>query len=48
MTKEITIAETRSGQGFAGGGQLSNRYKQGSFCTQKEEYMSNFYEPKIE
>ena len=48
MIEKLLNLETRSWQGFAGGGQLSNRYKQGSFCTQKEEYMYNFYEPKLE
>ena len=46
-TERIKNSETHSGQGFSCGQALS-RYKKGSFSTKKEEYMYNFYEPKLE
>ena len=48
MIEKLLHLETHSGQGFFGGGQALSRYKKGSFSTKKEEYMFNFYEPKLE
>ena len=47
MIEKLLNLETHSGQGFSCGQALS-RYKKGSFSTKKEEYMFNFYEPKLE